>query len=423
MAEVFQLGQEASKSAFVAALTTLQAQGTKVIGTLEIARLDSLVEFDRRLQAINARRIRAWRIVNQEQAVKFVVSDFTDIDQANTTGTVRADSTSVSLKERAVPAEAVIKSKVFSSNKGTVEALDAAQTILRVHTDDGTTPTGQFDIELVTALTINQLVIDIVATPSAPTILVSSSVDGLTYTSADKVAINGYRINVWLPSQEVRFIRMQIIPSHPDDLNGTSWTFGITNFGAQATEYHLRSELLTRTIRFAPKSEFVVFEATADPNIQYYLSVNASTEVSGPFVEINPGDSVHIGTLVDETITTNPSFAQGMIAVLPLTTYLNTIVVKEVIGGNKVEMRFAPGLIQTDPNRTYLLHEYVGLSKTSVGYNLMLVRADGVYTTPRTFEVSFVFGPALVDVKMKVRLSTNDKGTSPVFHGAALDEA
>src|SRR6266403_160831 len=99
MADIFTNGQEASRSKFVAALTALQTQGTGVLDTLEQARIASLVEFDRRVQAINGRRTRSWRTQAIEQAIKFVVSDFSDVDQANTTGTVRADSASVSLKE------------------------------------------------------------------------------------------------------------------------------------------------------------------------------------------------------------------------------------------------------------------------------------------------------------------------------------
>lgn len=415
--EIFQLGQEASKSKFVAALEALQAQGTGVLATLETARLDSLVEFDRRLQAINGRRTRSNRVASREQAVKFVASDFSDIDQANTTGTVRADSASVSLKERAVPAEAVIKTKRFTSNKGTIEALDAAQTILRVHTDDFSTPTGQFDIELVTPLTLNQFIIDIVASPSSPTIIVTVSGDGLTYTPATQVAINGYRINVWLPATETRFIRVQVVPSHPDDLNGSSFTFGITNFSAQATDYHLRSEILTKTVQFAPKSELVVLDAPIDSRIQYYLSVYAVGSTQAPFVEINAGDAVRIGTKVQTTPTTSPSFPY-LLGSTPPELYLSTVRVTE----NGIELKIAPGLLPTDPNVLSLEHEYVVIVPTSVGFDIRLLNASGSYTPPRTFALSYVYGPALVNIQLKVRLSTDDRATSPVFHGASLDE-
>jgi hypothetical protein len=417
VSDIFKLGQEASRSVFVAALQALQAQGTGVIQTLENARIASLVEFDRRVQAVNGRRVRSWRVQSPEQAVKFVVSDFTDIDQASTTGTVRADSSSVSLKERAVPAEAVIKTKKFSVNTGTIEALDAAQNILRVHTDDFSTPTGQFDIELVQPLTLNQFIIDIVASPSSPVIVVTVSQDGLTYTPATQVAINGYRVNVWLPSTETRYIRLQITPSHPDDLNGNTFTFGITNFSAQATDYHLRSEWLSKKLQFTPKSEFIVFDAPVDSQIQYYLSVYPTGTAQAPFVEINPGDLVQIGTLVSSTTVTSPSLPSTL-GNLPLDVYVNTISVKE----NGVSLSRAPSLTQSDPLLTQLQHEYVGLALTSVNYVLELVRGDGNYNPPRTFAISYVHGPALVTIQLKVRLNTDDRATSPVFRGAILDE-
>lgn len=418
MADVFQLGQEASKSAFVAALTALQTQGAGVLQVLETARLDTLVEFDRRLQSINGRRIRAWRVGPPEQAVRFVLSDLSDIDQANTTGTVRADSASVSLRERAEPADAVIKTNNFSSTKGTIEPLDSAQTILRVHTDDGSVPTGQFDIELVTPLTLNQFTINIVSSPSSPTIVVTVSTDGLTFTSATQVSINAYQITVWLPATEVRFIRMQITPSHPDDLNGNTFTFGVTDFSAQAAEFHLRSEFVSKVLQFSPQSEVIVLDAPDDANIQYYLSLFAVGNPTAPFVEINPGDAVQIGTPVTTTITTNPSFP-SLLGILPSNTYLSTISVKE----GSTSLKIAPALSATDPHLTQLVHEYVGWDVTSIGYTLELIRGDGNYNPPRTFTVSYIEGPAVVNVQLKARLSTIDKAVSPIFRGATLDEA
>lgn len=417
MAEVFQLGQEASASAFEAALKTIHDQGTSILDTIETARVDALVSFDRRLQAINARRIRAWRVKSSQQAVKFVVSDFSDLDQANTTTTVRIDSSSVSLRERAVPAEAVIKTNHFSVNKGTIEALDSAQTILRVHTDDFSTPTGQFDIELVTPLTLNQFIIDIVATPSSPTIVVSVSSDGLTYTQASKVAINGYRINVWLTSTEVRYIRMQVTPSHPDTLNGNTFTFGITDFSAQATEYHLRSDLLTKVIQFVPKSIGITLDAVEDPNIQYYLSIWADGETQPPFVEVAPGDIITIGTAVSNTVSTTAS-NPTLLAVTPLGLYVNSVVVTE----RGTALRIAQGLSSDDPRIQDIINEYVAIDQASSSYDISLLRGDGDYNAPRTFVVSYIYGPQLVNVQMKVRLSTSDPATSPIFHGASLDE-
>lgn len=417
MADTFQSGQEASALKFMKSITDLQTLGSGVLATIENAQLATLVEFDRRNQGIGGRRTRAYRVTAPEQAVKFVMSDFTNIDQANTTCTIRADSASVSLRERAEPAEAVIRTNHFSSNKGTIQALDSAQDILRVATDDFSIPTGQFDITLTEPLTLNQFIVNIVATPSQPRIVVSVSNDGITYIPSISIAISGYVATVFLPSIELRYIRIQITPAMPDNLNGNTFTFGITNFVAQATTFQLRSDLMTKMIQFAPKSEFVVLSAKKDSRIQYYLSVFEDGTPQAPFVEIDPGDAIQIGTAVDSTVVTSSSFPY-FLGSAPADIYISTISVKE----NGVALRIAPGLLPTDSNVANLQHEYVVLVPTSLGYDITLLNASGVYNPPRTFEVSYVYGPALVDVQLKVRLSTADDAASPVFTGASLNE-
>jgi len=412
----FTNGEEASASKFMESLQALQNQGAGVLSLLETDFNELLVEFDRRQKSINSRRTLAWRVNSSMQALKFVVSDFSDIDQANTTGTVRADSAAVSLKERAVPAEAVIKTNKFSSSIGTIQSLDAAQSILTV-TTDGTAPTGQFDIELVTPLTLNQFFIEIVPSPSTPTIVVQVSGDGLTYSPATQVAVNGYNVTVWLPSIETRFIRIQITPTHPDVLNGNTFTFGITHFSAQATEYYLRSDFISKTLQFSPKSEYIVLNATKDSRILYYLSVYPDGDTPTPFVEVHSGEQIAIGQAFSGDITTSTG-APNLITTIPEDVYRSTLVVEE----NGARIKLADGLLPSDSRAAYLQHEYVTLVPSSPGYNLELLNASGSYTAPRTFSVSYVYGPSLVNVQLKVRLSTADSASTPVFHGASLDE-
>lgn len=414
---LFVNGQQASASVFAKALEAVQNLGSQVLEDLTSAQIDTLVEFNKRLESINARRNRAARVIAPEQAVKFVVSDFTDIDQSDTIATVRADSAAVSLKERAVPAEAVILSNTFSANKGSVEALDAAQTIMSVSTFDGTVPTGTFNITLVTALTLNQFIINIVATPSAPTISVSVSSDGLTYIPATQVSVNGYVVTVWLASTLVKFIKMQITPAMPDELNGNSYTFGITNFSAQATEYYLRSDFLTKVMQFEGNSEYVVFNAINSPNIQYYLSVWPEGSSQAPFVEVNPGDAVQLGLLQQSTVITS-SGSPNVLAQIPSDLYPSTLTVME----GQTKRKVALGLLPSDPKLSELQHEYVTAVPNSTGYALELLSASGSYSPPRTFLVSYVYGPQLINVQLKARLTTDDAATTPVFTGASLDE-
>lgn len=415
---VFQMGKEGSASTFMTALRAVQSTGTTAIDNMVVARQETLVEFNRRTMAVNGRRTRAGRSVSAQQSLKFVVSDFTDIDQANTVATVRADSASVSLKERSQPAEAVVSAQTFSSNIGSIASLNSAKTILSVTVPDGSgAPVGQFDITLLNALTLNHFIIDIVATPSTPTIVVSVSNDGITYTSATNTALSGYRLNVWLTPQELKYIRVQVTPALPDNLGGNTYTFGITDFSAEAIEFHLLSDFFTKTLTFNPKSQYVTLDAPDNPNIQYYLSVFPTGDPATPFVEVNPGDLIAIGTLVQETITTsvgNPN----VLASLPNDVYQSTIQVME----HGTELKLAPGLSPTDPNRTLLQNEYVAVDASSAGYTLQLVNGSDQFYPPRTFAISYVYGPPTVSVQLRVRLTTTDRAVSPVFQGASLDE-
>lgn len=415
--QLFTSGQESSASSFMKALQSIQGIGTSTLSTIENANTNILVEFDIRLQAVNARRVRAWRVLSSQQAVKLVASDFTDIDQVNTVATVRADSSSITLKERSTPAEAIIQSNTFSVNEGSIETLNSDQTLFTV-TTTGNAPVGQFNIQLLNQLTINQLFIDIIASPSSPNIVISTSTDGVSYTKATNVSVNGYVVTAWLPSLPVKYIQMQVTPSHPDNLSGNSFSFGITSLSAQATTYQLRSDFLTNAISFNPNSEQIVLSAESDPNIQYYLSVYTTGGTQTPLVEINPGDAVQIGTKTTTTITTsigNPT----VLANVPSNLYLNTVSVSE--NGVSIPTRIASGLSSSDPNISRLQHEYVIVIPTSLGYQIKLLSASGNYTPPRTFSLSYVCGPVSVTVQLKVRLSTANESITPIFTGASLD--
>lgn len=419
MENIFQYNQESSASTFMEALEGIHEQGTGVLSSIENANTNILVDFDRRLQATNARRVRAWRVMAAEQAAKIVVSDFTDIDQANTVVTVRADSASVSLKERSAPAEAVIQGTAFSVNSGDVQALNETQSIVRVTTSDGAAPTGQFDVTLVTALSISQLIIDVVATPGSPAITVATSSDGITYTTATQVTINGYRINSWLPSLKVKYIQMTVTPSHPDNLNGSSFTFGITNLTANAVTYQLRSDFMTKVLQFNPKSEKVVLNAKSDPDILYYISIYPTGNLPTSFVELNPGDAVQIGIAVSLQTVISGSMS-NILATAPLDLYQSSVVVSEV--GATKPLRLALGLSPSDPNIANLQDEYVVLVATSIGYDIQLLNATRIYNPPRTFNISYVYGPSSVSFQLKVRLTTDDETITPIFTGASLDE-
>ena len=141
MADIVRDGDQSSRAVFVAALAQLQAQGQSVLDSLAQTRLDTLCRFEQDLSALSGRWQRAYRLPVQDIAGQFLVSDLLDIDQAATSATVRADSSSVTLRERSRPAEATIQSTQFSTSDGSIEQFSG---MYRVTTQDGQVPTSPF---------------------------------------------------------------------------------------------------------------------------------------------------------------------------------------------------------------------------------------------------------------------------------------
>jgi hypothetical protein len=419
MTDYFQIGEQASQSKFVAILQTLRDQGQAILNQLETAHLNSLVEFNRRLQAMTARQQRALRSLSPQVEGLFPVSDLLSIDQTQTTATVRIDSQAASLRERTQPLTTAVKSQAFTSSIGSTQILDLAEKIYQV-VGVSTPPTGQFDIELSIPSEVNVLSILMVPTPALPAVVVTVSSDGVNYLPATQVAVSSSTATAWLPSLTVRFVRILVTPTHPDTLGGTSYTFGITSFSAQAAAFFLRSELISREIDLVPGSAAWSFVADASPDISYFLSLQ-----DGPYIEVNPGDTVAVpGTAV----ITAPGVAidsAGLLAhTLGATAYFNTLLVTQqaLLNGivQQVPIPIVADLSPTDVNITALTQDYIAVTPSSGLIHLVS------FSTPidigRTFNVSYVTGPALVTALLKVRLSTEDKTKTPVFHGASLQE-
>lgn len=68
--------------------------------------------------------------------------------------------------------------------------------------------------------------------PSNPTIVVYGSADGVNLVQASQVSLNGYRVNAWFPSKNIRYLQIRITPAMPDTLGGSTYTFGITSVSA-----------------------------------------------------------------------------------------------------------------------------------------------------------------------------------------------
>lgn len=438
MITVFQNGDQGSRQTMMDALNSVRDQGTAVLNAIEAAYTTNLVNLERRLTSINARRQLANRVPTLRSLGKLVVTDFNDIDQAKTTATVRIDSQSVTLRERSQPAPADVKSTVFSTNLGSVETMGALYQV-NITDGSGNSPTGTFNISLFQPLAITMLVFDISATPSRPEIVVQVSTDGITFVNAVTTNLSGYRVSAYFPSpMEVNYIQIAITPSHPDDLGGTTFTFGITDFSSASVQFQLLSELTSRTIQIAPASSSLLFVADADPGISFFLSIAGQPfveVVSGGIVQI-PGASdvsaaavafepspvtaalyVDTGSGAPLLVHTGTSAPPGMLATfLPLNMYPASLNVTDASSGATIPM--APGLA---PGSTGFSTQYMAVNNRFGNGNLYLTP----YTTAdagRTFNVTYTCGPATVPVILRAQIITEDRAATPVFRGASFQE-
>ena len=248
----FQFGEVASASQLMAAFNVLWNQGENILNTLTNYRNLSLVDFQQQVEALNSRLQRANRISPPYTTVNFVTTDFLDIDQTQTSATVRADAQAVTLKERSTTTNAVIRNQTFATSDGTAEAISTDNSLFRVNTTDGSIPTGTFTVQLAQSLNMTVLTFDLAAMPPTPVFKVSASPDGTTFTQAVQVSMNGYRLTAWFTPMEMRYITLAITPAAPDTLGGPSYTFGLTDFAGTETEFELVSELVTAPISFTP---------------------------------------------------------------------------------------------------------------------------------------------------------------------------
>lgn len=141
----------------------------------------------------------------------------------------------------------------------------------RVYSETGKKPVGAFEIELRDIATISYLTFDIVTLPSDPGIRVFASDNDITYTEASSVSRNGYRVNAWFPTRQVKFLRIEIAPTTPTTSAASTYTFGLTDFSATTMDFHLYSELNFRPVAIAPITAQVRFRAD-NPDLAYFLT-------------------------------------------------------------------------------------------------------------------------------------------------------
>jgi len=153
----FQLGEVASASQLMAAFNVLWNQGENILNTLTNYRNLSLVDFQQQVEALNSRLQRANRISAPYTSVNFVTTDFLDIDQTQTSATVRADAQAVTLKERSTTRRSLQNQTFCHLGWNGRGHLDGQTRLYRVSTTDGSIPTGTFTVQLVQSLNMTVL--------------------------------------------------------------------------------------------------------------------------------------------------------------------------------------------------------------------------------------------------------------------------
>jgi hypothetical protein len=439
----FQFGEVASASQLMAAFNVLWNQGENILNTLTGYRNMSLVDFQQQVEALNSRLQRANRISPPYTTVDFVTTDFLDIDQTKTSATVRADAQAVTLKERSTTTNAVIQNQTFATSDGTAEAISTDNSLYRVSTTDGSIPTGTFTLQLAQSLNMTVLTFDLAAMPPTPTIAISASPDGTTFTPAVQVSMNGYRLTAWFAPMEMLYITLAITPAAPDTLGGTSYTFGLTDFAGTETEFEMVSELVTKPIFFTPASATLKLVAPATPGILYFLSFNGGLwqeYAAGSIVPVPNTGTVSATGVTVSAMSGAPEYG-GYSFNMPSgtqefeTIFLNSIQVTDL--STELPIRVAPALnpMFAVPGAigasrygpiAGLTHDYA--AQGGYGGGLMLIPANPTNTfAGKTYSVSYSgvtanWIPITWSVQLKVQLSTSDRTVTPTFTGASLQE-
>jgi len=405
---VFSMGESASASQMNLVFSGLQSQGNAVLQTLSEIQLTTLVDYQRRLTALNARRQRAARVLVYG-TTGFLVSDFCDIDQGTTTATVRADTASATLRERSIPGQVEVISTTFTSSSGTIQSIDANNTLFSVYNSVGI-PTGTFVLTLAEITDISLLTIDISALSSSPTITVSVSGNGLTWVPASSVKLSGYQMNAWLPLTPVKYVRVVMVPSQPDNMGGSTYTFGITDLTGTEVSYNLVSDLYFNDLSVAVSSITVQLVANKAPGITYYLSLNGS---GGSYsAAVVPNTPIALPGVHATTWNGGMSSSGVLDVTLPGNVIPGSI---SVTGPSSEVIPIVPGLSASDLNIANLFNTYASL----VGSVLTVLPVPS--PTTGAYSVTYLTGPSSITASLWVHLATLNSTTTPIFTGAYLE--
>jgi hypothetical protein len=245
-------------------------------------------------------------------------------------------------------------------------------------------------------------------------VVVQVSGDGLVYTPAANVSLNGSILNAWFPNTAVRFIQIILTPAQADSLGGSIYTFGITDFSASTVSYNLVSDIYFQPVTLTPQTQSLLFRAQGTGSLIYNLLLNDGVD-SASYVPVTDGSTIAVPGVTSTTtnaIAINGSGVLGI--VLPGNVYPNSVTVTDTTANANLPV--IVGLSPTDPH-------LASLNKTVAVLNGSTITILPVPTsTTDVYSVSYLAGPASISATLLVHLSTTDRTQTPVFNGASLEE-
>ena len=293
-----------------------------------------------------------------------------------------------------------------------VTSLNQNQTLLSVNSS--TVPTGTFTLQLQQAVALSVLTLELSAMSSSPTVVVQVSGDGLVYTPAANMSLNGSILNAWFPNTAVRFIQIILTPAQADSLGGSIYTFGITDFSASTISYNLVSDIYFQPVTLTPQTQSLLFRAQGTGSLIYNLLLNDGVDPAS-YVPVTDGSTIAVPGVTSTTtnaIAINGSGVLGI--VLPGNVYPNSVTVTDTTANANLPV--IVGLSPTDPH-------LASLNKTVAVLNGSTITILPVPTsTTDVYSVSYLAGPASISATLLVHLSTTDRTQTPVFNGASLEE-
>jgi hypothetical protein len=397
------MSTESSRAAVMQKFTALSATGQSVMDDIGVVHTNTLLAFQQFLSQANLMKTRVDRICAPGVMGRFVVSDLLGVDLPHTTASLRPDATAVTLCERGKFVPAVIKTTTFSTDKGTYQLLNNTY---KVMSQTGT-PTGTFRVEFLRTILGNLVVFDLLTPTSDGTVKVSGIAPDFTEFPADTVSRNGYRVCAWLPTREMRYLKIAITPSGPDIAGGLGYTFGITDLNTSSLTFHLASDLVMKPITITPTTPKAMFRAPETEGLTYFLSYDGAH-----FSQVAPNSTIELPGCAATAAAGCALDVDGKVVgvSLPLDLAQTTLRVIDSTGDD-VPALFNLHVGQTPATKCMVVS----------GEDLLLKPFSLEDDGNKTFSVRYNRGPASLQVWLKVKFTATSTFT-PVFSGAYLEE-